>query len=123
MREWTQGMRVRDLTKRDVLFFTAAWCAPCKVLKGALNRRLEAVAAARAELDGPFVAVRKHKLATSGDDAKIKRIILVDVEAWPRVANAFGITAMPTIVRLSDDAQLVAPNLNELLAFLTETTP
>lgn len=99
MREWTKGMRVRGLDKaRDVLFFTAGWCQPCKAIKASLERRLKA--------------------GRPGELESIGRILVVDVDAFPRVADAFGIRSMPTFLRLSDDARLVSPTVPELLAFL-----
>lgn len=120
MREWSKGMRVRELDKaRDVLFFTAAWCAPCKVIKGALARRLKAAVEAAIRLE------RAHPHSMSARDLKraaecevLRRVLVVDVDAFPRVANAFGVQSMPTFIRLDDGAELVGPTFDELLVFL-----
>lgn len=121
MREWSKGMRVRELDKaRDVLFFTAAWCAPCKVIKGALARRLKAAAEAaiRLEAAGSDGVVAARDLKRAAEREVLGRVLVVDVDAFPRVANAFGVQSMPTFIRLDDGAELVGPTLDELLVFL-----
>jgi thioredoxin 1 len=61
--------------------FTAAWCAPCRQLTPIL-----------------------HQLA---DEYRGRaRVVAVDVDDDPAVAQAFRVTAMPTVVLLRDGAEV-----------------
>jgi thioredoxin 1 len=73
------GELTRALAEPGVLLvdFTAAWCAPCQRLTPILAE-LRAAYAGRA------------------------RIVAVDVDAEPAVAQAFRVTSMPTMVLVRD---------------------
>lgn len=67
-----------DLTLYD---FTAAWCAPCKQLTPVL-----------------------HELAT--DYRGRATIVEIDVEREPALAQAFKVTAMPTLVLVREGREV-----------------
>lgn len=61
--------------------FTAAWCAPCKQLAPVL-----------------------HELATDYRDRA--RVVEIDVEHEPALAQAYRVTAMPTLVLVRDGREV-----------------
>src|SRR6476659_6470186 len=66
----------RDVINGDkpvLVDFTAEWCGPCKMMK-------------------PILEELRQKM---GDDV---RILKLDVDRNPEVANAFGISGVPTLI-------------------------
>ena len=64
-----------------LLDFSAAWCAPCKTISPIL-----------ASLE----AAHAGKL----------RVVVVDVDHEPELAQRYGVRAMPTVVLLRDDREV-----------------
>jgi len=68
-----------ETNKAQILFFTAAWCAPCHKIRPQV-----------AEL------AKKYKVA----------LVLVDFDASPRAVEDFQVQSLPTIVLLDSGGRL-----------------